>query len=52
MLLVVVVVDDDILFVYREFGPPGSNWYFSLLRVSVSYSAPRVLHRRAAYWIC
>ena len=26
--------------------------FFHLLRISVSYSAPRDLHRRAAYRIC
>ena len=30
-------------------GPPGSNWCFSFAPELVSYSAPRDLHRRAAY---
>ena len=30
-------------------GAAGFNWCFFLLRVSVSYSAPRDLHRRAAH---
>ena len=30
-------------------GPPGSNWCFSSAPELVSYSAPRYLHRRAAY---
>ena len=33
-------------------GPPGSNWCFSFAPKLVSYSAPRDLHRRAAYSIC
>ena len=33
-------------------GPPGSNWCFSFARELVGYSAPRDLHRRAAYSIC
>ena len=33
-------------------GPPGSNWCFSFAPELVSYSAPRDLHRRAAYSIC
>ena len=33
-------------------GQPGFNWCFSFAPVSVSYSAPRDLHRRAAYSIC
>ena len=33
-------------------GPPGFNWCFSFAPVSVSYSAPRDLHGRAAYLIC
>ena len=31
-------------------GPPGSNWCFSF--APVGYSAPRDLHRRAAYSVC
>ena len=30
-------------------GPPGSNWCFSFAPELVGYSAPRDLHRRAAY---
>ena len=33
-------------------GPPGSNWCFSFAPELVGYSAPRDLHRRAAYSIC
>ena len=33
-------------------GPPGSNWCFSFASGLVGYSAPRDLHRRAAYSIC
>ena len=33
-------------------GPPGSNWCFSFAQELVGYSAPRDLHRRAAYSIC
>ena len=33
-------------------GPPGSNWCFSFAPELVSYSAPRDLHRRAAYSVC
>ena len=33
-------------------GPPGSNWCFSFAPELVGYSAPRNLHRRAAYPIC
>ena len=33
-------------------GPPWSNWRFSFAPELVSYSAPRYLHRRAAYSIC
>ena len=29
--------------------PPGSNWCFSFAPELVSYSAPKDLHRRAAY---
>ena len=32
--------------------PPGSNWCFSFAPELVGYSAPRDLHRRAAYSIC
>ena len=32
-------------------GPPGSNWCFSFARELVGYSAPRNLHRWAAYSI-
>ena len=31
---------------------PGSNWCFSFAPELVGYSAPRDLHRRAAYSIC
>ena len=31
---------------------PGSNWCFSFASELVGYSAPRDLHRRAAYSIC
>ena len=40
------------LWVYSGFGPPGSNWCFSFAPELVGYSAPRDLHRRAAYSIC
>ena len=33
-------------------GPPGSNWCFSFAPELVGYSAPRDLHRRAAYSVC
>ena len=33
-------------------GPPGSNWCFSFASELVGYSAPRDIHRRAAYSIC
>ena len=33
-------------------GPPGSIWCFSFAPELVGYSAPRDLHRRAAYSIC
>ena len=33
-------------------GPPESNWCFSFAPELVGYSAPRDLHRRAAYSIC
>ena len=33
-------------------GPPGSNWCFSFAPELVGYSAPRDLHRLAAYSIC
>ena len=33
-------------------GLPGSNWCFSFAPELVGYSAPRDLHRRAAYSIC
>ena len=36
----------------RMLGPPGSNWCFSFAPELVGYSAPRDLHRRAAYSIC
>ena len=39
----------DIIWVY---GPPGSNWCFSFAPELVGYSAPRDLHRRAAYSVC
>ena len=32
--------------------PPRSNWCFSFAPELVDYSAPRDLHRRAAYSIC
>ena len=32
--------------------PPGSNWCFSFAPELVGYSAPRDLHRRAAYSVC
>ena len=38
--------------VYLLLGPPGSNWCFSFAPELVGYSAPRDLHRRAAYSIC
>ena len=31
---------------------PGSNWCFSFAPELVGYSAPRDLHRRAAYSVC
>ena len=33
-------------------GPTGSNWCFSFAPELVRCSAPRDLHRRAAYSIC
>ena len=33
-------------------GPPGSNWCFSFAPELVGFSAPRDLHRRAAYSNC
>ena len=36
----------------RSFLSPGSNWCFSFAPELVGYSAPRDLHRRAAYSIC
>ena len=33
-------------------GPPGSNWCLSFAPELVGYSAPRDLHRRAAYSFC
>ena len=36
----------------RRLGPPGSNWCLSFAPELVGYSAPRDLHRRAAYSIC
>ena len=33
-------------------GPPGFIWCFSFALELVGYSAPRDLHRRAAYSIC
>ena len=36
----------------NESCPPGSNWCFSFAPELVGYSAPRDLHRRAAYSIC
>ena len=39
-------------FVSSNRGPPGSNWCFSFAPELVGYSAPRDLHRRAAYSIC
>ena len=33
-------------------GPPGSIWCFSFAPELVGYSAPRDLHRRAAYSVC
>ena len=33
-------------------GGPGSNWCFSFAPELVGYSAPRDLHRRAAYSVC
>ena len=33
-------------------GPPGSNWCISFAPELVGYSAPRDLHRRAAYSVC
>ena len=33
-------------------GQSGFNWCFSFAPELVSYLAPRVLHRRAAYSIC
>ena len=35
-----------------ELGPPGSNWCFSFALDLAGYSAPRDLHRQAAYSIC
>ena len=35
-----------------ELGPLGSYWCFSFAPEFVGYSAPRDLHRRAAYSIC
>ena len=43
-----VVVTDSCLLL----GPPGSNWCFSFAPQLVGYSAPRDLHRRAAYSVC
>ena len=38
--------------IYSQKGLPGSNWCFSFAPELVGYSAPRDLHRRAAYSIC
>ena len=37
---------------FGEEDPPGSNWCFSFAPELVGYSAPRDLHRRAAYSVC
>ena len=54
-----IAVDWDVMHQFKQIqtkhssvGPPGSNWCFSFAPELVSYSAPRDLHRRAAYWIC
>ena len=39
----------DLFFIYYF---PGSNWCFSFAPELVGYSAPRDLHRRAAYSVC